>query len=956
METSVKYRAFISYSSKDREWADLIYKKLSHFRIPKKLREDNKWIRPIFQDTKQLAGGLLEKVIVDAVKRSDYLIVVCSTNACESKPVKEEIQTFINQKKGKYIIPFIVNGKPYSEDEDNECFPEPIRKLKGDKAKELLAINIKDMGEDAAITKVASRIINKDFALLWKEYERELRKRRLAILGFLLSLLVIFLIGFFIIAHQKNTLEKKEWQLMENQAKATAEKAVQLVGEGDALLAQLLSLNILPTKLSDPDRPYVPEADYCLRLACENQSAILRGHRNAVLSACFSPDGSLLATVEGIHDNGEVRIWDVRQGCLKHVINVGKFASSVSFSPDGNYLAFNRINELVLWDLKQMKEDMIIKVPWLISSIAFNPKGDQVILTYHDSHDGYLTVWDLESGKNLSTISGYYTTWANFTSDGNIIAPGIDPNVKGSPDPWGGFSLGPVVKISDAHTGQTIKQVNFNGSMRCLSGDGKFLISFDKCDAFIWDVQKEKLLFTLKGHNDWITSASFSFDGKYAITSSKDKTIKLWDAQTGALVKDLKGHENIVDDAVFSPDGRLIASVSEDCSVHIWDISHHRPSIVINNKDDWSRSYPIPIAYSGNQEMIDTIPFLFRNLTYNPDGQLLASIFDENVSFDESVRIWDSSNGEINQIIPSNELEFGHVLNICFNPINQELAVLLNHDIKDSNKQECVISFWNINKQRMERKVLVGKNTSSISFSSDGEHYVTSSDTNTVLWNAESYIPIDSSIHGGEAVFSPSSKYLVTTDMLKYGGKTLYLWNKDSISLKNRYDSISGYAFSRNDKYLALATSIKIVILDIESNRMLTSFSSLDRNQIMMFGPDGKYLYIYDGDGNISVRYAETGTLIYQMRESPRKDIQDILYYNTDGSIDSSRRISGYIGTTSLAFRPDGRQIAYSDGTEIRLWRFPLLQELIDETRERFSDRQLTLEERSRYYLKETNR
>ena len=52
------------------------------------------------------------------------------------------------------------------------------------------------------------------------------------------------------------------------------------------------------------------------------------------------------------------------------------------------------------------------------------------------------------------------------------------------------------------------------------------------------------------------------------------------------------------------------------------------------------------------------------------------------------------------------------------------------------------------------------------------------------------------------------------------------------------------------------------------------------------------------------------------------------------------------------SFSPDGKRIvaASKDGT-IRVWDFPPLQDLIDQTRERFKDRPLTPEERHQYYL-----
>ena len=47
----------------------------------------------------------------------------------------------------------------------------------------------------------------------------------------------------------------------------------------------------------------------------------------------------------------------------------------------------------------------------------------------------------------------------------------------------------------------------------------------------------------------------------------------------------------------------------------------------------------------------------------------------------------------------------------------------------------------------------------------------------------------------------------------------------------------------------------------------------------------------------------------------------------------------------------DGRHIVSSSNNKIMIWEFLPLQDLIDQTRERFKDRPLTPEERRKYYL-----
>ena len=54
----------------------------------------------------------------------------------------------------------------------------------------------------------------------------------------------------------------------------------------------------------------------------------------------------------------------------------------------------------------------------------------------------------------------------------------------------------------------------------------------------------------------------------------------------------------------------------------------------------------------------------------------------------------------------------------------------------------------------------------------------------------------------------------------------------------------------------------------------------------------------------------------------------------------------------AVQFSPDGRHIVVAWwGGIVRIWDFPPLQELIDQAHERFKNRQLTPEERRKYYL-----
>jgi WD40 repeat protein len=66
----------------------------------------------------------------------------------------------------------------------------------------------------------------------------------------------------------------------------------------------------------------------------------------------------------------------------------------------------------------------------------------------------------------------------------------------------------------------------------------------------------------LLGHSGRVNSVAFSHDGKYVLSGSLDKTIKVWDSHTGSEVHTLAGRSSFVTSVAFSYDGKYLLSSS----------------------------------------------------------------------------------------------------------------------------------------------------------------------------------------------------------------------------------------------------------------------------------------------------------------------------------------------------------------------------------------------------------
>lgn len=204
-----RYKAFVSYSHRDRTWGQWLFKSIEGYSIPKHLigkstREGKipRHLRPLFRDREELpATDNLSMEIQKALSASEYLIVLCSKQSAKSLWVSREIEEFITCRNRKNILCLILDGEPNAAlsgmDISEECFPEPLRVDTGSSsAFEPIAADVREGrdGKRLALLKIISGMIGVG---LDEVIRRDLQKKYrhvTAITG--LSLLGVLIMGF----------------------------------------------------------------------------------------------------------------------------------------------------------------------------------------------------------------------------------------------------------------------------------------------------------------------------------------------------------------------------------------------------------------------------------------------------------------------------------------------------------------------------------------------------------------------------------------------------------------------------------------------------------------------------------------------------------------------------------------------------------------------------------------
>lgn len=257
-----KYDAFISYRhlEPDSFVAENVHKLLENYKIPKKLRKSlgSRKINRIFRDREELPlTDNLNDQIIESLKQSEFLIVICSPRLEESKWCKREIETFVEERGKKNVLLVLADGEPAT------AFP----KLIYDGSSEPLAAEArgKNNRQRKKILKteklrLLAQILRVDFDDL-KQRHRE-RKIRQIITTVSVGAAIVLAFGVLAVSSAIKISRQAE--------RLAYDKAVNLAEESEELLEEdkrLEALSVAREALTSSDGvelPSTPEARFAL--------------------------------------------------------------------------------------------------------------------------------------------------------------------------------------------------------------------------------------------------------------------------------------------------------------------------------------------------------------------------------------------------------------------------------------------------------------------------------------------------------------------------------------------------------------------------------------------------------------------------------------------------------------------------------------------------------------------
>ena len=281
------------------------------------------------------------------------------------------------------------------------------------------------------------------------------------------------------------------------------------------------------------------------------------------------------------------------------------------------------------------------------------------------------------------------------------------------------------------------------------------------------------------GHNGCVRSVAFSPDGKYIVSGSEDKTVKLWDVESGRLIRTFEGHYDRVNSVAFSPDGKYIASGSHDKTYLLWDTGSGR----------------LICTFQGHKNIVVSVAF-------SPDGKYLISgggYGGGNKIDDYNLQLWDVKGW----LIHTFEGYKDFVISVAFSPDGRYIV-----------SGGSTSKLWDVETGGLIR-TFDGQSDNRYmfpaAFSPDG-NYIVSGGDDMKLWEAKGRLVRTFKTYANSVAFSPDGKYIVSGS-----SKIIQLWDVESGELIRTFEghnnSVYSVAFSPDGKYIVSGSSDCSLIL-----------------------------------------------------------------------------------------------------------------------------------------------
>ncbi len=332
---------------------------------------------------------------------------------------------------------------------------------------------------------------------------------------------------------------------------------------------------------------------------------VFAGHQESVTAIAVTPDSAHV--VSGSADKS-LRLWEMRSGeCLRVLTGHDGQITSVAITPDAKYILSGSSDKTVrVWDsatgvcLRTLTGHADV-----ITAVALTDDGHFAVSA---SKDKTFRVWAIDADA------------PHYAAALQVCRQQEHAELLLFKERYAKY----VARAEAAMThGKIATAYTFLALARSVPGYERDPAALALNSKLAMQLQRKtlregRLIRSLEGHADFITSISVTPDGRFVISGSRDRTVRVWTLATGTSLRELKGHRGSVSCVAVSPDRYFAMSGSWDRTLRLWALATGECLKVFKDHEDYVRAVAI-----------------------TPDGQFAIS-----GSTDTTLRLWYLSPGK----------------------------------------------------------------------------------------------------------------------------------------------------------------------------------------------------------------------------------------------------------------------------------------------------------------------
>ncbi len=313
------------------------------------------------------------------------------------------------------------------------------------------------------------------------------------------------------------------------------------------------------TRLSPPSAP-LP----LTLLNKPSQQLIDPGSTSWINRLSWSPDSRTIAAATGTNI---ITFWDrEKEALIRDYTTLNAWVNDISWSKTDAIASANADRyhgSIEIWHYPAGTPAVTFQRPRGLRTVSWSPNGTYLAFA---GHAITVEVWDPFALRRVSQYSypalgSLGINRVKWSASGAFLACGTD---DGTVHVWKALTGEPRT-IYRGHR-QVVLDVAWSPDERYIAS-----ASIDGTTQ-VWEALTGRLIVTYRGEIGQVECVDWSLQGKYIATGGTDRTAQIWEALTGRLVAKYEAINAVVETVLWSTDGTTVAIGTDKQGIELWPV------------------------------------------------------------------------------------------------------------------------------------------------------------------------------------------------------------------------------------------------------------------------------------------------------------------------------------------------------------------------------------------------